>query len=239
MDGLEAAHHFSEGGWSYNPAMAETLPLFPLSEVLFPGMLLPLHIFEPRYRLMIRRCVSEKIPFGVVLISKGQEVGAGAEFFNVGTTARIKRVQRADDGRLYIASVGEQRFRILQTLDDQPYLQGQVEVIPEQPGEGARLDDLTEQALNLLSRYLQALTGSSELGQNLRDKDFSPQRLSYTIGTLLQVERAEKQAILEVPTTTSRLEREIALLNKELTQLALLAHSQRQEATPPTFWSLN
>jgi len=219
--------------------MAEMLPLFPLSEVLFPGMLLPLHIFEPRYRLMIRRCISDKIPFGVVLISKGQEVGAGAEFFNVGTTARIKRVQRADDGRLYIASIGEQRFRVLQTFTDQPYLQGQVEVIPEQPGEGARLDGLTEQALNILSKYLQTLTGSSELGENLREKDFSPQRLSYTIGTLLQVDRGEKQAILEVPTTTSRLDHEIAVMQGELRQLSLLSHSQRQEATPPPFWSLN
>src|SRR5579872_4178499 len=154
------------------PAMPETLPLFPLSEVLFPGMMLPLHIFEPRYRLMIRRCVSEKLPFGVVLITKGQEVGDGAEFFNVGTTARITRVQRADDGRLYIASIGEQRFRILQTFTDQPYLQGEVEVIPEQPGDGAQLDALTERALKLLSDYLRVITGSTELGDSLREKDF-------------------------------------------------------------------
>ena len=221
------------------PAMPETLPLFPLSEVLFPGMMLPLHIFEPRYRLMIRRCVSEQMPFGVVLITKGQEVGPGAEFFSVGTTARITRVQRADDGRLYIASVGEQRFRILQTLTDQPYLQGQVEVIPEQPGDGPRLDELTELALKLLSEYLQVITGSSELGANLREKDFSPQRLSYTIGTLLQIDRAAKQGILEVPSTTERLEYEITLLREELRQLTLLAHSQRQEAAPPPLWSLN
>jgi uncharacterized protein len=221
------------------PAMPETLPLFPLSEVLFPGMMLPLHIFEPRYRLMIRRCVSEKLPFGVVLITKGQEVGDGAEFFNVGTTARITRVQRADDGRLYIASVGEQRFRILQTFTDQPYLQGEVEVIPEQPGEGPRLDALTERALKLLSDYLKVITGSGELGESLREKDFSPQRLSYTVGTLVQLDRAAKQAILEVPTTTERLEYEIGLLQAELRELTLLAHSQRQEASPPPLWSLN
>jgi Lon protease-like protein len=202
-------------------------------------MLLPLHIFEPRYRLMISRCVSEKRPFGVVLITKGQEVGPGAEFFNVGTTARIKSVQRADDGRLYIASVGEQRFRVLQTFDDQPYLQGEIELIPEQTGEASRLDALAEQALRLLSKYLQALTGSPELGQNLRDKDFSPQRLSYTIATLLQIERSSKQAILEIPSTTARLEHESELMQSELRDLSMLAHSQRQEATPPALWSLN
>jgi Lon protease-like protein len=188
---------------------------------------------------MISCCVTEKRPLGVVLISKGQEVGAGAEFFNVGTTARIKSVQRADDGRLYIASVGEQRFRILQTFTDQPYLQGEVELIPEQPGEGDRLDALTEQALSLLAKYLHTLTGSSELGQNLRDKDFSPQRLSYTIATLLQLDRGAKQAILEVPSTTARLEHELAIMRAELRELSMLAHSQRQEATPPALWSEN
>lgn len=135
--------------------------------------------------------------------------------------------------------MGEQRFRVLQTFSDQPYLQGEVEVIPEQPGEGDRLDGLSDQALLLLSKYLQVLTGSSELGQNLRDKDFSPQRLSYTIATLLQIDRGGKQAILEVPTTTARLEHELALMRAELRELSMLAHSQRQEATPPALWSEN
>lgn len=219
--------------------MVETLPLFPLSDVLFPGMMLPLHIFEPRYRLLVKRCMDERIPFGVVLISKGQEVGPAAEFFPVGTTARIKRVQRAEDGRLYIASVGEQRFRVLETLRDQPYIQGKVEVIPEQPGDGKILDGVTERALTLLERYLEQITGSDQLGDNLREKDFSPQQLSYTIGSLLQVERQEKQAILEVPSTTSRLTHEIELLQSELLQLKLLGHSQRQEPAAPPFWSLN
>ncbi len=219
--------------------MPESLPLFPLSEVLFPGMMLPLHIFEPRYRLMIGRCVNEKIPFGVVLISRGQEVGPGAEFFPVGTTARITRVQRAEDGRLYIATVGEQRFRVLETFGDEPYLQGNVELIPEQPGDGATMDSLADRALDLLATYLERLTGSGQLRENLEEKDLSPQRLSYTIGSLLQVDRQIKQSILEVPTTTSRLEREIEVLGSELRQLSLLAQSHRQEATPPSFWSLN
>jgi Lon protease-like protein len=219
--------------------MPEMLPLFPLSEVLFPGMMLPLHIFEPRYRLMIRRCVQEKIPFGVVLITKGQEVGPGAEFFNVGTTARITRVQRTDDGRLYIASVGDQRFRILETNTEQPYLQGQVEVIPEQPGDNDALDSLSERALRQLGKYLRVITGSGELGESLREKDLSPQRLSYTIGSLLQVDRSQKQAILEVPTTTARLSHEIELLDAELQEMSLLPQSHRQEPTPPPFWSLN
>jgi Lon protease-like protein len=157
----------------------------------------------------------------------------------VGTTARITQVQRGENGRLYIASMGEQRFRILQTFTDQPYLQGEVEVIPEQPGEGSRLDGLTEQCLTRLSKYLQVITGSNELGESLREKDLSPQRLSYTVGSMLQVDRGAKQAILEIPTTTERLEYEIGIIDGELQQLTLLAHSQRQEPTPPSFWSLN
>jgi len=219
--------------------MADVLPLFPLSEVLFPGMLLPLHIFEPRYRLMIKRCLDEKIPFGVVLISAGTEVGPGADFFHVGTTARIKRVQRAEDGRLYIASIGEQRFRVLSTNQDQPYLQGSIEVIPEQPGEGARLDPLFDRAMDLLSRYLELITGSDQLRDNLKEKEFSPQALSYTIGTLLQVDRTEKQSILEIPATSARLDHEVKMMEAELRQLKLLGQSQRQEAVAPPYWSLN
>ncbi|MHB8619258.1 MAG: LON peptidase substrate-binding domain-containing protein [Chloroflexota bacterium] len=219
--------------------MSEKLPIFPLSEVLFPGMLLPLHIFEPRYRLMVNHCVRGNLPFGVVLISKGEEVGPGADFCTVGTTARITGVQRVEDGRLYVASVGEQRFRVLDTYHDQPYLQGQVELIPERPGDGPALDPLSDQALDLLAQYLRLFTGSAELGENLRGKDFSPQRLSYTIGALLQIERQEKQSILEVPTTTARLAHEIALLEEEVKQLRLLGQSQRQELKAPAFWSLN
>ena len=74
---------------------------------------------------------------------------------------------------------------------------------------------------------------------SLREKDLSPQKLSYTIGTLLQVDRAGKQAILEIPTTTERLQHEAELLEAELQQLSLLAHSQRQETTPPPYWSMN
>ncbi len=225
---------------AYNPSMAEMLPLFPLGEVLFPGMVLPLQIFEPRYRLMMNRCITNKAPFGVVLITKGEDTSANAEFFPVGTTARITRVQRDEQGRLLVASIGENRFRILQTFKDQPYLQGQVELIPEQPGDRSALDGLTDQAITSLARYLQLITGSNELGETLRDKDFSPQLLSYTIGTLLQVERAEKQAILEVTTTTARLQYEIGLLTSEIRQLKLLKQSQRQEVTAPALlWSMN
>ncbi len=86
--------------------MAELLPLFPLTTVLFPEMLLPLHIFEPRYRLLVRRCMDEDRPFGVVLIRSGQEVGATAEPHGIGTEAKIMAFSPLSDGRSYIVVRG-------------------------------------------------------------------------------------------------------------------------------------
>ena len=90
--------------------MSELLPLFPLEAVLFPGALMPLHIFEPRYRLLIRRCIERQRPFGIVLIRNGSEVGAGAEPYAVGTEAKIVAESPLPDGRSYIVTRGERRF---------------------------------------------------------------------------------------------------------------------------------
>ena len=88
------------------------LRLFPLQTVLFPGMRMPLHIFEERYKVMIRECIEEDAPFGVLLIRSGAEVGGSAIPCNVGTTARISQVEYLDDGRMNIFTMGESRFRV-------------------------------------------------------------------------------------------------------------------------------
>ena len=92
--------------------MTERLPLFPLDLVLFPGAHLPLHIFEPRYRLLVRRCVEREQPFGVVLLRSGAEVGPGAEPRAVGTSARIVAVNGLPDGRSVIVTQGQRRFSL-------------------------------------------------------------------------------------------------------------------------------
>src|SRR5437763_14712142 len=94
--------------------MAETgsLPLFPLGSVLFPGMLLPLHIFEPRYRLLLKRVVENDEPFGVVLIKRGTEVGGPPEPYPVGTRARVMGVTPLPRGRAFIIAKGEPRVHI-------------------------------------------------------------------------------------------------------------------------------
>ena len=89
-----------------------TLPLCPLNLVLFPGMDLPLHIFEERYKDMIRECINNDSPFGVVLIKEGLEVGEPAEPERIGTSTRILRSEVLDQGRLNIMTKGDRRFEI-------------------------------------------------------------------------------------------------------------------------------
>jgi Lon protease-like protein len=88
------------------------LPLFPLHTVLCPGIALPLHIFEERYRILVGQCLELEEPFGVVLIARGNEVGPVPEVASVGTTAMIRQAARYPDGRYDIVTVGEKRFRI-------------------------------------------------------------------------------------------------------------------------------
>lgn len=107
------------------------LRLFPLNSVLFPGMRMPLHIFEERYRIMIRECIEEDAPFGVLLIRSGAEVGAGAVPHDVGTTARILQVEYLEDGRMNIFTIGQERFRTLAINTTQPYLRGEVAVLEQ------------------------------------------------------------------------------------------------------------
>lgn len=121
------------------------LPLFPLNTVLCPGVALPLHIFETRYRLMVGRCMERGEPFGVVLLREGRETGPfSGRIAEVGTTAAIRQVGRYPDGRYDIVTVGERRFRILEVdADTEPYLLGRVVLLdgPAEPsgGEGVLL----------------------------------------------------------------------------------------------------
>ena len=89
------------------------LPLFPLNVVLFPGMQLPLHIFEERYKAMIGDCLEREEPFGILLIKEGPEVGGPAEPFLVGTSARILRADHLEEGRMNILTRGDRRFQVV------------------------------------------------------------------------------------------------------------------------------
>jgi Lon protease-like protein len=132
------------------------IPLFPLRSVLCPGVALPLHIFEERYRLMINRCIERGEPFGVVLLREGHEVGlARGQVAAVGTTAAIRRAGTYPDGRLDILTVGQQRFR-LEGVDNvsEPYLVGRVSLLDEPTGPA---DEATDRAQRVGRRFIEYL----------------------------------------------------------------------------------
>ncbi|MEA2621481.1 MAG: uncharacterized protein QOH61_391 [Chloroflexota bacterium] len=135
------------------------LPLFPLHSVLFPGVALPLHIFEERYRTMVSRCIERNEPFGVVLMRDGQEVGGGpVSLAEVGTTAIIRQAGRYSDGRMDIITVGGRRFRIGELDPDrEPYLVGEVTILEEPVGERAEARRLGSAIGRRFLRYLDLL----------------------------------------------------------------------------------
>jgi Lon protease-like protein len=140
------------------------LPLFPLHTVLCPGVALPLHVFEERYRLMVERCVESGEPFGVVLIREGRETGPlDGRISRVGTTALIREVGRLPDGRLDLMTVGGRRFRI-ETLTDseEPYLIADVRYLREPVGDPDMARTLAERVSSRFLRYLEVLQPALE-----------------------------------------------------------------------------
>jgi Lon protease-like protein len=135
------------------------IPLFPLRSVLCPGVALPLHVFEERYRLMVDRCLERDEPFGVVLIRAGREVGplSGA-IAQVGTVAAIRRAGRYPDGRFDILTVGQQRFH-LEAVDSasEPYLVGRVSFLDEPLGSHGEAHRHAERVGQRFLEYLRLL----------------------------------------------------------------------------------
>jgi Lon protease-like protein len=202
--------------------MTETervMPLFPLEQaVLFPGMSLPLRIFEERYKVMIGACQVTDQLFGVLLIRAGREVGVPAEPERVGCTARMVRVERLPDGRMNILTIGEQRFRLLGPARTMPegYLVGDVRLLPEPPAAavaaelvaGVSAEFETYQAAAL------AMTGSQD-APTPPELPHDPVRLSYRVATLLHVHPRERQQLLEIDDVASRLQMELSILKRE------------------------
>ncbi|HTG42858.1 MAG TPA: LON peptidase substrate-binding domain-containing protein, partial [Methylomirabilota bacterium] len=135
------------------------LPLFPLHTVLCPGIALPLHIFEDRYRALVRDCVEGAAPFGIVLIRDGREVGGGSISFSaIGTLAEIREARRYPDGRYDLLVVGTKRFAITDvTTDRQPYLVAEATVIDDEVGDEEAARRLANTATRRFVHYLELL----------------------------------------------------------------------------------
>ncbi len=194
------------------------LPLFPLNTVLFPGATLPLHIFEERYKLLIGHCLERHQPFGVVLIRSGSEVGEAAQPFDVGTTARVVHVQKLPEGRLNVISVGDQRFRILQVLHQDPYLVGEVELLQSEDQDGG-LADLASTVAALFAEYYRLYLALSDQWARTIGLPQEPAPLSDFVASRLPVNVWAKQRLLETLSVRRRLEREAEFLGEAIRAL--------------------
>jgi Lon protease-like protein len=211
------------------------LPLFPLNTVLFPGMTLPLRIFEPRYRQMLADCLSGEPTFGVVLIKEGLEVGGPAEPHEIGTAARIIGVEKQSDEQLHIVSVGQERFQLRRVLRQEPYLVGEVEAFPLAAVNAPEVEVLAEQGTAFLAAYLKLLSKATGAEIKLQRPPEDPERLAYLIATILQVTLSEKQRLLSISDLPTLFREETSLLRNEGKVLSVMiqALESRQEGSPP------
>jgi Lon protease-like protein len=195
--------------------MAIELPLFPLDVVFFPGEDLPLHIFEPRYRLMINECNKQKTPFGIVLV-KPDSQHLKEEPYSVGTMAKIEVLDQLEDGRMNLIARGLQRFRILELQRHKPYLSGIVDVFEDRAEQDQTQATCATQAGELFNAYLQVLI--QVIGKESIDFSLptAPEELSHFIAYFLDVPNQRKQQLLELTSTTKRLEEEIDILRQEM-----------------------
>ncbi len=196
---------------SLNDELAE-LPLFPLNLVLFPGMPLPLHIFEERYKAMIGDCMRQNAPFGVSLIRSGQEVGGPAEPHRIGTTARVLRSELLEQGRMNIITKGERRYEIIEITQMEPHAAALVRLLDEPVGEGFTgiTPELTEEYTRLI-RGLMTLSGGYTAQVSVPE---NPVELSYMIAANLDAPTPVRQELLEAPSAADRLNRLIPLLKR-------------------------
>lgn len=182
--------------------MAESLPLFPLRTVLFPGGLLPLRIFEPRYVDMIGRCMREGGEFGVVLISQGGEVGEVTHLATVGCSARIVDFENLPDGLLGIMCRGERRFHLhgRRTQDDGLHI-GDIDWLIDGPDAPLGTEH------QALGRVLKRVIGEYGDLQRFIQPDFDHAAwVSYRLAELLPLSKAVQQSMLEIADPMERLQ---------------------------------
>jgi len=221
---FSAASSGDQGGGSVETMH---LPLFPLNTVLFPGMLLPLNVFEPRYLEMIEYCVEEGSPFGVLLIQNSQEVGEDAPPHEIGVSAKIKKVKRQQDGRLSVVVVGAQRFRV-ETFDySLAYLSAYVSLMPIANGETPMANDLMHIIRPDILEYVDLISTASKVKVRMERLPDDPKSTALLVASALQVKNEEKQAILELPGVPEMLARERHLLSRERLIMGHMVNTQK------------
>jgi len=196
----------------YRSRVPGTLPLFPLGTVLVPGAPLPLHVFEERYRALVRDLLeideAEPREFGIISIRSGRETGPGVpELYGVGTAAAVRRVTEHEDGRYDLITVGARRFRLLGVeTGARPYLVGTIEWLPRED-------------VSVTPGLVEGVAAEVRLPALPTD----PQALAWLVADAMLLPTAERQALLEVPGTAERLREERRLLRRELGLLTQVA----------------
>ena len=208
--------------------MRARLPLFPLGTVLFPGLLLPLHVFEERYRLLVEELTS--LPegasrrFGVVAIRRGREVGdEGVEaLYDVGCTAELRRVTAYDDGRYDVITTGVTRFRLLETDASAPYLAADVDLLPEVVGPEGETAGLVHEVAARFSEYLDVVATAQGSPVETPEMPEDPLVLSYLVAATMLLDLGDRQQLLSEESAADRLRSELALLTRETKLLRVL-----------------
>lgn len=206
------------------------LPLFPLNTVLFPGMQLPLHIFEPRYRLMMRRCLEADRTFGVAMIVEGEAGESNTVPVAAGCTAEILEATPFPDGRMNIQSVGRRRFRVLAAREEDGYMIGTVEWLDDEP-DAASVSAQAIRVRRAAQHYLTTLARNAHV-TNLTTDDIDfpadPYALSMWVAALITLPLEQKQDLLERTSTGERLDLEQKLLCcAEIVQIAFARRAQQ------------
>jgi uncharacterized protein len=199
--------------------VSEKLPLFPLGAVLYPGMLLPLHIFEERYRQLVRDLLGGPDPrrFGVIAIRKGRETGVDAvhSLYEIGCTATLRRVAEYPDGRYDIVTVGTQRFRLLALDQSLPYLQGEIEPLTDDVTDPDAAAPLVRAVQVAFGAYVDELTERGGAVVQIDDLPDEPTLLSFIVAAAMVIDLTERQGLLAEPDAMRRLSAQRSLLARE------------------------
>jgi uncharacterized protein len=219
-----------------------TVPLFPLRTVLVPGLVLPLHIFEPRYRLMVSVLADapeDERGFGIVAMRPGRSEADGrAGIYDVGTMARITTMDELPDGRFDIVTVGARRFSIESLDDGLPYTRAKVRLHDEPIGEPARTQELAHDAVRLLATYRDVIASWGVIRMaHIDHLPHDPVVLSYLVASAIVTDLPERQALLGIEGAEQRLESVCAVLRREIAVMSALPSMPAVDLAGSRLWS--
>ena len=189
----------------------DTLPLFPLRTVFFPGEIIPLHIFEERYKSLIKNCMKYKTTFGIVLIESGKENSTEVIPYRMGTEAEIEQCIELQDGRLYIFVSGKRKFKIDRFNYSKEYLSGKIKWLQEDiHGVNKEVEKLAFSLASDYIKYLRTMNSTFKMELNKGNTEL----LSYQIAQVLDLSNEYRQRILETKSTEERLQMEIQVMRE-------------------------